>query len=933
MTNSFLYQIAKAYTAQSDVDLRRCLFVFPSRRSSLFFQKYLGQCSGKPILSPDLVTIGDLFAMLSPYKRGDKILLMYILWENYSRICREKGREAESFDSFVSLGETVTADFSDVDKYEADASKLFAHIRDLRELDSGYEFLEPEQKEALKRFWGVVIAGKDSQQRKKFLGLWKILFELYTSYRSDLASRGIAYEGMLQREVAERIQFGETDSIKEALKAYDRIVVVGQNALCKCETALYDYIKREFEGDFYWDFYGECLTDPANKASYFIKNYKGRYPSKYPLEAEASDRPQIKVVAASSAVAQAKVAAGELAASGEDSTAVVLPDENLLMPLLNSIPENIRHINVTMGYGLHNSSTASLMDMMAALQINKRSAGFYHKDVSAILNHPFIRNVASDTVAKIKRQIVDGNEIYVPADRFVCDEYLAAVFCPVAETKGLYDWQMDVLSVLAPTLPDIEKEFAHGYYTAVSHLKDLDIPMEMRTCFKFLREITSRLTVDFRGEPLSGLQVMGPLEVRAIDFDTLIILSVNEGVFPAKQQSDSLIPYNVRRGFGLPTVELFDSIAAYHFYRSIYRAKKVVLVYDSRTKGMLSGEESRFVKQLKYHYGFPMTFQSVDLEIEPVEGDIRIVKKTDEVMEQLFNHFFVPDEEGKYKTFSASSVMQYMECPLKFYYSQIVGLAEEEEVSEDVDAGKFGDTFHHSMQRIYAAADNGKLVDKTWIDAILKNRRGIQDIVVSELNDVIKRSPGSPLSKRNQITANLVAELVAATLKNDRDYAPFTYEGSEKRYTKPVDINVGGESRQVYFKGYIDRLDRKGGNMRICDYKTGSVKEVSSFLKTDCLNAVFEGKAKTSFQLLTYAMLMNLDNPAMQEFELAVYDVKKLFYSSVETKYCPWETLGEFTERLKGLLEEIFNPELEFHGVEAGNDACKYCPAKAICGR
>ena len=933
MTNSFLYQIARAYAAQSDVDLRRCLFVFPSRRSSLFFQKYLGQCSERPVLSPDIVTIGDLFAKLSPYRKGDKILLMYILWENYSRICSGKGREAESFDAFVSLGETVIADFNDVDKYEADASKLFAHIRDLRELDSGYEFLEPEQIDALKRFWGVVIAGKDSEQRKKFLGLWEILFELYTSFRSDLVSRGIAYEGMMQREVADRIQFGDTESIQEKLNGYERIVVVGQNALCKCETALYDYVKREFDGDFYWDYYGECLTDPANKASYFIKSYKERYPSRYTLEAEASSRPAIKVVAASSAVAQAKVAAAELASAGEDSTAVVLPDENLLMPLLNSIPENISHINVTMGYGLHNSSTASLMDMMAALQINKRPAGFYHKDVSAILNYPFIRNVASEEASALKRQIVEGNEIYVPAERFAGNEALAAIFIPVCETKGLYDWQMNVLSVLAPSLSDIEKEFSHGYYTAVSHLKDLDIPMEMRTYFRFLREITSRLTVDFRGEPLSGLQVMGPLEVRAIDFDTLIILSVNEGVFPAKQQNDSLIPYNVRRGFGLPTVELFDSIAAYHFYRSIYRAKKVVLVYDSRTKGMLSGEESRFVKQLKYHYGFPITFQSVDLEIKPVEGDIRSVKKSEEVMEQLFNHFFVPDEEGKYKAFSASSVMQYMECPLKFYYSQIVGLAEEEEVSEEVDAGKFGDTFHHTMQKIYSQAGQGGMVDKVWIDAILKNKKGILAIVVSELNDAIKRGADSPLSKRNQITANLVAELVEATLKNDREYAPFVYEGSEKRYNKPVDINVGGQGRQVHFKGFIDRLDRKGELMRICDYKTGSVKAVSSFLKTDCLDTVFAGNAKTSFQLLTYAMLMNLEDPSRQEFELAVYDVKKLFYSSVETKFCPWETLREFTERLKGLLEEIFNPELEFHGVEAGSDACKYCPAKAICGR
>ena len=729
MENSFLYQIAKAYTAQQDVELRRCLFVFPSRRSSLFFQKYLGQCSAAPVLSPDIITIGDLFARLSPYKRGDKILLMYILWQQY---CGLRGAEAESFDNFVSLGETLTADFSDVDKYMVHADKLFAHVRDLHELDSGYEFLEPEQKKALEQFWGVIVRGESSDQKKKFLGLWDILFPLYSSLREALAQRGIAYEGMMQRDVAERILHGETGGIKAELAGYDRIVVVGQNALCKCETELYDFIKREFDGDFYWDFYGDCLTDPDNKASYFIKSYIDKYKSKYKLDAEASGTPDVTVIAASSAVAQAKVAALELASAGEESSAVVLPDENLLMPLLNSIPENIGHVNVTMGYGLHNSATASLMDMMAALQLNRRSAGFYHKDVMAVLNHPFVKEAAGDAAGAIKQMVVKDNEIYVPAERFAQSEILVKVFFPITDTEGIYDWQMDVLGAIAPSVSEIEKEFAHGYYTAVSHLKDLAIPMQMRTYFRFLREITSRLTVDFRGEPLSGLQVMGPLEVRAIDFDTLIILSVNEGVFPAKQQSDSLIPYNVRRGFGLPTVELFDSIAAYHFYRSIYRAKKVVLIYDSRTKGMLSGEESRFVKQLKYHYGVPMKFKSLDLEIKPVEMAVHVVEKTPEIMEDMMDRFVEGGSQEKY--LSASTLNDYMVCPLMFYYKTVLGIEEDDEISEGVDASQLGTAFHETMRELYDSLGTRPVVTKEILGKIIGDRGRIAGAVTRHLN-------------------------------------------------------------------------------------------------------------------------------------------------------------------------------------------------------
>lgn len=933
MTNSFLYQIAKVYAAQSDVDLRQCLFVFPSRRSSLFFQKYLGQCSSRPVFSPDIVTIGDLFARLTPLKRGDKIELLYILWGRYADICKSRGREAEGFDDFVSLGETILADFNDVDKYMADHAKLFANISDLRELDSGYEFLTEDQKDALKRFWGVIVSGRDSAQKTKFLGMWEILDELYIAFKEALRQRAIAYEGMLQREVAEDLLYGDAALVAERLAPYRRIVVVGQNALCKCEMALLDYIKRELDGDFYWDYYGECLRDAANKASHFIKGYIEKYPSKYKIEAEAAGRPEVKVVAASSAVAQAKVAAAELEVAREDSTAVVLPDENLLMPLLNSIPENIRHINVTMGYGLHNSSTASLMDMLASLQLNRRDRGFYHKDVTAILNHPFVRNICPGEAQSLKQEIVASNMIYVDPARFAIEPLLQLVFSPQGSVPEVAGWQMECLEHIAPSISDIEREFAHGYYTSVSHLKDLDIPMGMKTYFRFLREVTSRLTVDFRGEPLSGLQVMGPLEVRAIDFDTLIILSVNEGVFPAKSVGDSLMPYNVRRGFGLPTVELFDSIAAYHFYRSIYRAKRVVLIYDSRTKGLLSGEESRFVKQLHYHYRFPITFESVDLEIKPVEGVVRSVDKSETVLAKMRNLYLEGGEGDKY--LSASSLNDYLACRLKFYYKHVAGLEEEDEISEDVDAGQFGNTFHHTMEAVYDRVGRNSVVTKELLVQLIKEKGFVEHLVAKFLNKELKQPEDAPLGRRNQITANLVAEMVRTTLRRDGDYAPFTYVASELKMRNALEVNVSGAPAKVRIKGFIDRLDRKeGADLRICDYKTGNVDEVGSYIHESCLDKVFEGEKKTSFQMLVYALLLSMEKDGRgKDYNLSVYQIKKLYSQAVESKLCPGSTVAAFEARLKALVEEIFDPSVAFDGVEAGSKTCEYCPAKAICGR
>ncbi len=969
MTNSFLYQIAKAYAAQSDVPLRECLFVFPSRRSSLFFQKYLGQCSARPLLAPGITTIGDLFARLSPLRRGDKIELLYILWQKYTEASKRHGRPSESFDEFVTLGETLSGDFNDIDKYLADASRLLANIRDLRELDSGYEYLSPEQKDALQRFWKVTAereGGQMSEQKRQFLSLWAILFEVYESFRDALRERGLAYEGMLQRDVAETIKSGGADYAAGPLQGVRRIVIVGQNALCECEKELFDHIKREFDGDFYWDFCGECLTDPANKASHFIPNYLDRYPSKYTLEnAEAVARPQIEVISASSGVAEARVAgkvleemmpcrgcpasekADNIGCGGckcriEDSIAVVLPDENLLMPLLGAVPQSIGRINVTMGYGLHNSAAASLMDMLASLQLGCRSGRFYHKDVLSLLSHPFLVEACGGVAAKIKRDLVADNMIYVPAEWFkqadggaaagesAARRLLSTIFSCKSSTGEVCLWQMEVLEALSPSMGKIEKEFAMGYYTAVSRLRDLHIPMELRTYFRFLREISSRIKLDFKGEPLSGLQIMGPLEVRSIDFETLVILSVNEGVFPAKSQNDSIIPYNVRKGFGLPTPELFDSIAAYHFYRSICRAKRVVLIYDSRTKGMLSGEESRFIKQLRYHYGFPITDRCVDLEVKPSDRTPHAIEKTPEVMARLESIFLAP--EGK--SFSASSLNDYLACPLKFYYKYVAGLQEDNEISEGVDQGQFGDTFHSTMEAIYGRVGKGKTVSADLLRYLKNERDFIRGAINSALNKALKRSEDAPLSRRNQITANMVEALVDVTLDNDIRYAPFEYVASEEPFfEKGFDFDGGGRQLQASLTGRLDRQDRKNGVLRVADYKTGSDSCNVSFLNPDCLDKVFSGEEKIAFQLMMYALAMHRKYPEKEGFDLAIYGVKRLFGRQVENKYCPAVVIDAFRDRLRTLLADIFNPAIPFSETLKSGKTCEYCPAKAICGK
>ncbi|MBP5301658.1 MAG: PD-(D/E)XK nuclease family protein, partial [Bacteroidales bacterium] len=630
--------------SEYDGDLKDVCFVFPSRRSSLFFRKYLGLCSSGPMFSPELLTISDLFDLLSPYARADKIELVAILYKHYAELGEASGLVCDSFDEFVYKADTLLSDFNDVDQYNVDAEDLFSNVRDLESISMDYGYLSEAQKEAIRNFWKITLDNSSQRPGKmRFLQIWNILGPLYSAFREDLSLRGIAYEGMITREVASMAESHDA-RLEEALSKYERIVFVGHNALSVCERKLFDYVRNTGRGDFYWDFNGELLQDADNKASQFISGYKSDYPSRFELEDKSDSYPEVEVVSVPSAIGQAKKAADYLHGMDPDSTAIVLPDESLLMPLLNSVPEEISKINVTMGYGLSNSAFAALMSSLGPLQLNKRSRGgetsFYHKDVTAVLSHPFVLNACGEEVKALQTKINLNNLVQVPSG-ILCEgqpELLTAIFRPVNEVDAVYDWQLHIIELLAGRISDLEKEFAYGYYKAISHIRDLQIPYldKLETYFHFLRQITARLNVPFRGEPLHGLQIMGPLETRALDFDNVIILSVNEGTFPAKNQIDSYIPYSLRRGFGLPTPELFDSISAYHFYRSIYRARKVVLLYDSRTFGVHSGEPSRFIMQLKHHYTqVPLLEKVCTYTINPAERGITSVVKDAEVMKQL----------------------------------------------------------------------------------------------------------------------------------------------------------------------------------------------------------------------------------------------------------------------------------------------------------
>lgn len=949
MENQFLREVARAYVQNEAERLQEYAFVFPNRRSMKFFRKYLGEeygkVYGKPLLSPHLITINELFGELSGLTLADPIEILYILYLHYQKL---KPQGCESFDEFVHWGDLILKDFDDIDKYLVHAAQLFTNIRDLKQLDSDFSFLTPGQRAAVESFWRNFLRGEFTEKKDFFSSTWNIMYSLYCNFKAELQGRRIGYEGQIYREVAE--------NCGRYVYQY-HFVFVGLNAPNSCERALMKWLRDTGKGDFYWDFYGPLLTNRENRASDIISGCVKEYPSRYTIDADVVTVPQIKVIGVPSGVGQAFAVANilqEIAPSEPVphdfafKTAVVLPDEKLLMPVLNSIPKGYDSINVTMGYPVAATSLISFMNLVCTLQrdVKERNGKkcFYHKSLAAILSHEYIKKIVPGEGEKVKNWVLTGNRIYIGEDEPMLEGNVmfAVVFKIVNSPSEIAEYQISILKKLDKHLDSLEREFIYQYYLKINRLKELNIPMEGATYFSFISRITSGITVPFRGEPLRGLQIMGSLEIRALDFEHLIITSVNEGTFPSASVAQSLIPYNLRYGFGLPTYELQDGIAAYHFYRSITRAKQVFLLYDTRNEGLNSGEVSRYVKQLKYHFNVAVQeYVAATMPVADHTEQVEVVK-TPNVMEMLINKYIKSD----YSALSASALTNYIACPLKFYFENVEGISDEDEVSESVESNTFGTLFHESMQRIY---DKYKY-EQISVEILKKegaDEKNLENIIRGEFKNLMKIEE---VSGQNIIIMELLKKYMRLTFKEDESYVPFTYLAGEERYRYGLPIQEG--AAVVNFKAFVDRIDElEDKTLRIIDYKTGAVDRPSKGFE---LSSLFDKggpvKYKALLQLYLYALIvyetqrncgqlkLRNGNPLniiveddFSQLELVIYPLKKIKHESICKVRIYKKEMEQFKELLTECVEEIFNPHVPFVPNPAGG-ACKYCKFSTLCG-
>ena len=953
---NFLEAVARRFAGRGPLD--RVCFVFPSRRSGTFFKRYLGIAAGRPVFVPGVMTIDELFSRIAGMaETPQKVRLLDVLYKEYIRLAPGSDDTGpESFDQFLYWGDILLSDFDDLDKYLVDVRRLLVNLHDLKALSSDYDFLTDDQTAAIAAFCNSFFThapGRDggagapdgvpAGNRQQFARIWDILYPLYCAFRERLAEKDMAYAGMIYRNVAESLPASGT-----LLPEYDEIVFVGLNALNACEKRLLDHLRKEGRADFYWDYAGPMVTDPANLAGRFMRDNVRRFPPKEPFSCPARDpsAQHFEVIRVPSAVGQTRKAMQILSQlereghlSRAEETAVVLPDEKLLFPMLGAIPESIGHVNVTMGYALSASSGATLFQLLERLQAGRRERGgettFYHRDVTDLLEHPYIAAAADpEAVAQVKKWIREENRIHVPLSGLWSREGIfRTVFQPVGRTGAIPAWLKEIIETLQAYQNPLEREFLSYYHKAVVELEEVGLDLdalEAATWFRLLSGSIALVKIPFEGEPLSGLQLMGPLETRALDFDNVILLSVGEGSFPSRSVSASFIPYNLRRGFGLPTYEMQDAMWAYYFYRFICRPARVYLIYDSRTEGMQSGEESRYVKQLRYLYEVPLVEKvaTYSLSASAVEETLPFVEKDDAVMAALTQRYLV---DGK--PFSATALNAYLECPLRFYYAHVKGIKEADEVVESLDAGLFGSIFHRVMERLYAPF-LGACLEKDALEALRRDKRRIETLI----GEAFAEKHVSDLVGENLILRDLVGHFVRRILSVD---AAFAASGkslhlldteADTSWTLPL-----SDGRKVRLFGIIDRLDSlEPGVVRVVDYKSGSVKGLDDCGDVDRLfdTTLVLRRPSVAFQLYFYALMKTrLQKDSSVRFTPCTYSLRSIFSDALPASHeISPEKLDQFQTRLAALVEEILSPGKPF-SASSSEDVCKYCNFKRLCNR
>lgn len=947
----FLQQVAKDFYARNKGSMRDISVVFPNRRAGLYFRRYLSENLDQPTWSPQICTISDLMQELSDLQLADPIMLIFDLHQVFNKA---KGTQ-EPFDEFYFWGEMLLRDFEEIDKFLIDPGDLFQNLASIKSLEDRFSYLSEEQIDAIRRFWDTFQVSPLSDEQKDFLSIWDILDQVYTAFNQLLDKKKYAYEGKVYRNVNNLIEMGKLDHLQK------KYFFVGFNALTPCEKNLFKFLKNQGKAGFYWDYDEYYVIN--HEAGKFIRENQQDFPGMFndaPSNMHTSKK--IRFLNTSYDIAQTKVLPEllkerNISANHPNDTAIVLPDEHLLLPVLNSLPYNIDAVNVTMGYPVSVTPAYSLLLELIKLQKNAKvtlnekdknpeKVSFYYKDVLSVLNHQYIGMIRDEKTGEIIEKINKHNKVYVDKQELRSNDFMRKIFVYPENYQSISDYLLDNYYHFYRILKDkseeeisvnLEVECVYYVYLMVKHLKEIfqqsgaDITTD--TYLRILEKTIQYQSIPYEGEPLSGLQVMGVLETRALDFDHLILLSMNEGIFPKSDTASSFIPYNLRKGFGLPTYEYHDAIYAYYFYRLLQRAEEVTFIYNSSAEGVQTGEMSRFMQQLRYESNFRIEENTILASVStPKNKEIRVAK-TPDVLHSLERYNALKEDST---TLSPTALNKFLSCPLKFYFNYIAGIKEAEEIAENVDLPLFGSLLHKALELLYKDF-TGEEVDDATLKQLEKNEAKIMWVIDeafrTEYFTDIPADGKLNLSGKNILIREILQKYIKQFLQTDQKFTPFTIQSMEKDYTADVDFKVDGESKRARFKGKIDRVDINKDGIRVIDYKTG--KPDRNFRDIDHL---FGAKGNhNALQALLYSIMYDETVHPEGEIIPGLYFIRDLFGANFQytlksggkkVLYKPLES--EFREHVKTALQDIFNPEQDFYQTEEV-ETCRTCPYNKIC--
>jgi hypothetical protein len=948
----FLDILAKHLLQKHGAALSNFAFVFPNRRSGLFFQRYLNDYAEETMWVPELKTINELIQDISELQIADPMDIQFDLYDIYSGMTPNP----DSFDEFYPWGEMMATDFDQLDKYLVNPSSIFKNIKELKEIDEKFGGLEEEQVAFIRQFWKNFHTGDMSKEKAVFLRTWEMLPGLYSALNEHLRTRREGYEGMLYKEVAEL----DIDRLDEKLGA-KHYFFIGFNALSKCERRLFARMKDKGVASFFWDYDISYKTASSMEAGRFIRQNMIDFPPPDDLEifSQLQAEKKIRIFNLPTDILQAKTIHKIIKNVDEEikevsDMAIVACDENLLLPVLVSIPEEIEQLNITMGYPFKNTPMYGILDSILKLikNIRRTKAGevrFYHRDVSSILNHQYFRMIEEVSNTKLQEEMVRENKVYIHPEYF-SGEFDTLIFRDIKNIPEFISYLDSIFRFILQKLRgveeyqhlELEKEYIFLLLSRLNKLEDIlkdREPIEFPMFIRLFRKIIVNQRVPFTGEPLAGLQVMGILETRLLDFKHVVLLSMNEDIMPKSSAGNSFIPYSLRFGYELPTREDMDAIYAYYFYRLIQRAEKVDLLYNSASEGVRSGEMSRYLYQMQYSYGAEVI--SPVLSVMSKDHEIPVVHKTPEVMDLLWGY-----KSGNEKELylSPSALNSYIECPLRFYFQKLARISKGEELLEEVDAIDLGKIVHETIAELYETLkEKHNMITAEHLGLLLKSE-DLGKSLEKFFNQIFFHNDRKrKIEGKNLIIYEIIRKYLEQIIRADIKIAPFELVDLEQKYPFDLKVEINGAESSIAMGGKIDRIDKLNGDtIRIIDYKTGGAGLRFSTIES-LFNSDEKGRNKEAFQALLYCWLYmkKVDADVIQPGlyllrQINTPDFSPLFRMGEMGEINDFQNFiehkDEFEALLISLIEEIYKPEIPFSQTPV-IERCEYCDFNTLCQR